>query len=163
MIVAKSYCLKLRYGINSNQRIEFLLPFIGPCRIKDALIHIQEVGAEMPRQGRNGRLISLIDEFAVGPIGYTGFRRLVPDIGLVQYSRRSRIAAAMAIAARPDLFHIIRGISPHAPLVAICTDLSVYIKIIQQHKFTGQRVLIRSDFLPKQNQAGIAITLWYVA
>ena len=47
--------------------------------------------------------------------------------------------------------------------MAIRADLPVYIKIIQQHKFPGESMLIGSDLLPKQYKTGVAIALGHIA
>ena len=114
---------------------------------------------------------AVIDEFAVAAIAHTRLAGAVPQIAFRRL-RHFEIAFAgigifaapiMAVAERPEFFDKIRGIRAHAPFMAVGAHLALDIKIVEQHEFARELVVVGRDFFTEQTQARIAVALRQIA
>src|ERR1700730_14341485 len=71
------------------------------------------------------------------------------------------ISAASPVVCRPVFFNKVCRISCHRPVVTVGANFGINIKIIQQNKFIGQCVAVGCNFLSKQAQAAIPVSLWH--
>src|SRR5580658_2409995 len=103
---------------------------------------------------------AVLPEFAIAAITYTCPLAVIPDkttlvVGYRPVAFGIIITAPSAISRRPRLLEVIRSIRAHTPVVSIGAHLRVDIEIIEQHKLSYQRVLIRRNPPAKQHKARI--------
>ena len=106
----------------------------------------------------------LVDELSIDTEGLAGSKRGCPQKPLWRECQRIaaivRVGPAMCVVVLLDV-----AISNGAdrPLVAISRVCAAGIGVVEEHKFTGQGVVIRADILAEQTQLWIAIPFLHVA
>src|SRR5262249_21307008 len=101
------------------------------------------------------------NELAVAPITHAHLARPVPQITAGGGSDlkpafawvRVFLAVIVSIAQGPHFLDVIRGISTHAPFVAVGADFAVHVEIVEQNKLAGGLVVGGSS-LPKERNGG---------
>ncbi len=92
---------------------------------------------------------------------------VIPDI---PFFRRVNLPAtfiiicttSISVQCWPGFFSIIRSISSHRPIMAICTHFSIYIKIIKKGKSLYQLMVVRCNNLRKQTKGRITVSLFNI-
>ena len=117
-----------------------------------------------------GRRSPVGDPFAVAAIAHPLGGGLVPEIAagrpgdFIEGTFGGIWDAAVApIAQGPDPLDEIRGICPHRPLVAVGADLTLDVKVVEEHELSGQSVVVRRDGLGEQADVGFAVAFFHVA
>ncbi len=133
------------------------------------LVHVTFQAGRATGGGEIGR--RLRHEFAIAAIRDASGLGAIPNVaaggrgdGKKSFGGEGKFFhLVVAVGKRPHLFHEVGGVRSHAPFVAVGADFGICVKIIQQHKVTGQPVLVRRDALRENAEARIAVAQWQVA
>src|SRR5581483_607174 len=109
--------------------------------------------------GVGGRL-AVKNELAITAIAHAGFSRAVPNVAAGRRGDgkaalgRMRVFALLVVPVtqRPHFLDEISGIRGHRPFVAVGADFGIDIKIIEQHEFAGEGVMVWSDLLREETK-----------
>src|SRR5207244_9022322 len=105
---------------------------------------------------------------SIASVGYVRALAGIPNVARTRGSD-GRLAfivvglAPLGVLGGPGLFHVVRGVSAHGPVMAVGAHLGFGIEVVQQDKLPCEGVVIRGDLFPEKREAGIAVPFRHVA
>ncbi len=167
MVIAKTQRIKLRHLVDREQRIEFLFPLVEPRGVFHGHIPPFISWTHMAFQRCNVCLF-LAAKFTIGAIAYSVSFAMIPNkppfvIGDLPHAFCIVRTAPSSITRRPGFFQVIICIGTHTPVVAVSTHFCIYIKVIKQHKFIYQFMLIGRVIFSKKHQAAVSVSSGHIS
>src|SRR5439155_25583147 len=105
---------------------------------------------------------------SIASVGYVRALAGIPNVARAR-GRDGRLAfvvvglAPPGVLGGPGLFHVVRGVSAHGPVMTVGAHLGINVEVVHQDKLSREGVVIRCDLFSEKSEAGISVPFRHVA